>query len=261
MKNLIRTLAATAAAAVGALALTASAGASGMGAQVIGGDPAEEGQFPYLVSLQSGGHFCGGSLIAEDVVLTAAHCVEGSGPGDFTVKHGSVALDSPDMNEYEVADVEVAPDYGQGSRFSWDWALVQLTEPVEGAETVALSDGSVDEGPTFTVAGWGVTDDGGLANEQQFVEVPFVDDQTCSEAYGSSLDPESMVCAGDVENGGVDSCQGDSGGPLVAGEEGSHVLAGIVSWGQGCAEPGYPGVYSQVSSFRDDVENGLARLG
>merc|ERR1712037_618482 len=102
-----------------------------------------------------------------------------------------------------------------------------------------------------TVSGWGTTSEGGsLARVLQKVDVPVVSDEHCRDSYGQSDITESMICAG-LDQGGKDSCQGDSGGPFMCGNQ----LSGVVSWGYGCAEAGYPGVYTQTSYFVDWVNS------
>ena len=114
--------------------------------------------------------------------------------------------------------------------------------PVSGAE--------YEEGTMCTVTGWGTTSEGGqLARTLMKVDVPVVSDARCREAYGENEIADSVICCGYPE-GGKDSCQGDSGGPLMCGP----CLDGIVSWGYGCAQPGFPGVYTQVSYFIDWVK-------
>ena len=105
---------------------------------------------------------------------------------------------------------------------------------------------------TAVVSGWGTLSSGGSAPAKlHSVEVPLVDDAACEEAYGASeIDADSMICAGE---GGKDSCQGDSGGPLTCDGE-AQVHCGIVSWGYGCADPDYPGVYAETANFVDWIE-------
>lgn len=231
-------------------------------AQIIGGQPVEEGQYPWLVGLGSPGEgsaydrqFCGGSVIAEDVILTAAHCVEDSAAEDLVVFSGSIDLESEDVVETAVADLHVAEDYNDPIAMANDWALLKLAEPVD-VEPIALGT-EPTEFETLETAGWGDTGEG-FPPIAQWVEVPFVSDADCEAAYPDEVDAASMLCAGDIENGGVDSCQGDSGGPIMtpAGEE--QVLVGIVSWGYGCAEAGNPGVYGEVADFNDAIEEVLA---
>ncbi|WP_168801531.1 S1 family peptidase [Glycomyces buryatensis] len=241
------------------------------GAMVIGGEEVAEGQYPWLVGVGANStegtpyenQFCGGSVITEDVVLTAAHCVvETEDPAELAVFSGSVDLESEDVVTTEVADVHVAEDYGDPSQFANDWALLKLAEPVD-VEPIGL-DTEAAEFETFEVAGWGLTEDDEYPALARWVEVPFVDDETCAaeDVYGAEIDAASMVCAGDFENGGIDSCSGDSGGPLMGyDEEGVLTLAGIVSWGNGCAEAGYPGVYAEVSAFTETIDEVIAGWG
>ena len=224
--------------------------------KIIGGQPAEDGQFPYIVALADAGdpsfNFCGGQLVAEDVVLTAAHCTEGSAAADIVIRHGSTDITQTDV--YDVTDIYVAEGF-DGSTMVNDWSLIKLAEPITGAETVPLAESDTKDWGTLTVAGWGTTESGSTSQDLLYVDVPYVTDTECSGAYGSEFNADSMICAGDLANGGVDSCQGDSGGPLVSAD---GVLVGIVSWGYGCADAGNPGVYSNVGLLYDDITTKLA---
>lgn len=92
---------------------------------------------------------------------------------------------------------------------------------------------------------------GSLSDILLSVDLPVVSDEECDALNGAGSIVPSMLCAGDTTNGGIDSCQGDSGGPLFTGTGAAAVQHGIVSWGYGCADAQYPGVYSQVSYFLD----------
>nr|WP_255672200.1 serine protease [Glycomyces amatae] len=227
--------------------------------KIIGGQPAEEGQYPWLVGVGSSGEgtpwerqFCGGSVITETVVLTAAHCVEDTtDPDELVVFSGSVDLESDDLVETDVVDLHLAHDFNEPVAFANDWALLLLDEPVD-AEPIEVGT-EPTEFDALEVAGWGNTG-AGFPTVAEWVEVPFVDDEACADAYPGEIDAATMLCAGDLADGGVDSCQGDSGGPIMApGEDGELILAGIVSWGYGCAEPGSPGVYAEVADFNDAI--------
>lgn len=228
--------------------------------QVIGGQPVEEGQYPWLVAIGVSGDadpadrvVCGGSLLTETVVLTAAHCLEDAEPEDLAVFSGSADLYSEALVETAVEDLHLAENFNEPIEFSNDWALLLLDEPV-AAETIEVNHDPEDFG-TLETAGWGLDDAGEFPSVAAWVEVPFVDDDDCADAYPGEFDDETMLCAGDLENGGVDACQGDSGGPLMAVEDdGERILVGIVSWGHGCAEPGSPGVYAQVDDFNDPID-------
>ncbi len=134
-----------------------------------------------------------------------------------------------------------------------DWALVKLAEPIDQPTLKIATDGAYDEG-TFTVAGWGADKEGGSQQRHLLkADVPFVPDSDCQGAY-SELVADEELCAGLLDTGGVDSCQGDSGGPMFRKDDSDEwVQVGIVSWGQGCARPDYPGVYTQVSHFAADI--------
>ena len=224
---------------------------------IVGGHQAEEGEFPFMVRLSMG---CGGALYAENLVLTAAHCVDGTGPNSsITATVGSVDLQSSDAVDYQSDYVYQAPGY---NGYGKDWALIRLSKPVSGAQTLPIAhDTSYDNG-TFTIVGWGATVEGG--GQQRYLmtaEVPFVDDETCNSAYSGELIPDEEICAGLLGQGGIDACQGDSGGPMFrADANGEPVEVGIVSWGIGCARAGYPGVYTQVSTFADDIDEAAASL-
>ncbi|WP_069115291.1 trypsin-like serine protease [Jiangella alba] len=226
--------------------------------KIVGGAPAPEGEYPFVTYLVIDDQFaCGGSLIEPDVILTAAHCVNGSGPTDGIVAHfGSVDLTSPDIQTFTSESVSS----GNISGIPNDWALVQLSEevPAEVATPVDIvSDDSFDASETFRVIGWGATSEGGDASDVLLeVDVPGVSDDECVAAYeaiGIQTSPEVELCAGDLEQGGVDSCQGDSGGPLLVEENGEYLQVGVVSWGEGCARPGIPGVYTQLSAVTDSI--------
>ena len=168
-------------------------------------------------------------------------------------------LDSPDIKEYTSTYVHQSETYPTDNK--GDWALIKLNEPVADVQTIKMAaDGAADEGPNFQIMGWGADSEGG---EQQTklltAEVPYVDDEACQGAY-SNLDPAGELCAGLIDEGGVDTCQGDSGGPMVNLSGGEPVQVGIVSWGEGCARPGKPGVYAQVSNWNADITAALDGL-
>ncbi|MFD0374723.1 MULTISPECIES: serine protease [unclassified Streptomyces] len=245
--------------AVGAVALAAvslqPAGASASPTPVVGGTRAAQGEFPFMVRLSMG---CGGALYTQQIVLTAAHCVNGSGNNtSITATAGVVDLQSSSAIKVKSTKVLQAPGYnGQGK----DWALIKLAKPIN-LPTLKIADTKAYDSGTFTVAGWGAAREGGA--QQRYLlkaTVPFVSDAACQAAYGDSLVPSDEICAG-YDQGGTDTCQGDSGGPMFRRDDtNAWIQVGIVSWGEGCARAGYPGVYSEVSTFAADIRNAAAGL-
>jgi secreted trypsin-like serine protease len=216
--------------------------------EVVGGDLAPAGRFPWMVRLSMG---CGGALIAPRVVLTAGHCVNGTGPDTgIQVTAGVTDLRSDDAVTARSVSVVRAEGF-RGETFGDDWALVQLDRALR-LPALDLAH-TAPTGGNLTVMGWGQTAEGAGHQERRlrYATVPVVPDSTCAKAYrkvGVTLVADESICAG---RHGVDTCQGDSGGPMVRRDSaGRWVQVGIVSWGLGCARTGYPGVYTQISTFR-----------
>ncbi|WP_424214295.1 S1 family peptidase [Streptomyces sp. BI20] len=251
----LKRLLAAGAVTLAALSLQPAAASAGT-APVVGGTRAAQGEFPWMVRLSMG---CGGALYTQQIVLTAAHCVSGSGNNtSITATAGVVDLQSGSAIKVKSTKVLQAPGYnGQGK----DWALIKLAQPIN-LPTLKIADTTRYNTGDFTVAGWGAATEGGA--QQRYLlkaTVPFVTDAACKNAYGTDLVPAEEICAGRLGVGGVDTCQGDSGGPMFRRDDaGAWIQVGIVSWGQGCARPNYPGVYTEVSTFASAIRTAAAGL-
>ena len=244
--------------------------------KVVGGVDVDIKDYPWQIALTSsptGSGFCGGSIIGDSWVLTAAHCVNGDSPSGLYIRAGASASFASGGDSYSVNQIIVHPDY---SGNSFDFALVEINgefaynsnvQKIDLIDANEIAAGVQAGGVMATITGWGTTSSGGsLASVLQMVEAPIVEnDVACGSASDSngnagqypctSLD-ESMICAGDLINGGEDACQGDSGGPLVvrSADNSKWLLIGATSWGYGCADVIYPGVWSKVSYVLDWID-------
>lgn len=238
--------------------------------RIVGGTPAEEGEFPWAVAFlywkASEGRwaqYCGGSLIAPQWVLTAAHCPVSS---NHRALLGRLELAGTGGEVLQIVDVIPHESYDPDTNDS-DISLVKLeAHSVNTPVPLLAREEATAAGEQTTVIGWGHTEEGGSAsNELRKVDVAFVDLDQCKNSY-ENCEPlcgspftvtENMLCAGED---GKDSCQGDSGGGLLVydldekTEEYSYSLAGVVSFGLGCARPEFPGVYTKVSNYQDWIE-------
>jgi secreted trypsin-like serine protease len=235
-------------AALAAPALAAPPSGGGIHPDVVGGTRAAQGEFPWMVRLSMG---CGGALYRPNIVLTAAHCVGATGNNTgITATLGVVDLQDTNRITRTSNYVYRAPGYNGNGK---DWALIRLSSPVTTLPLLPITTTTAYDNGLFTVAGWGAATEGG--SQQRYLlkaEVPFVDDATCQQSY-PDLIPSDEICAG-YPQGGVDTCQGDSGGPMFRPDANNNwIQVGIVSWGNGCARPNFPGVYSQVSTFASAI--------
>jgi trypsin len=262
---------ALAAASAASLALSGQAFAGGtMVEHVVGGAQAPAGGWPSIVALVSPGsdpvtgQFCGGTLIAPTVVLTAAHCVtdaDGSvtRPQDVEALTGTQDLTA---GGERIGVTAVRPHSAfRVDGDPYDAAILILARPsASPAMPYARSgsDGGDLERPG-AIAGWGETSEGSGNYPTALAEaaVTIFPASRCESALGPAFTRGASLCAGAMK-GGVDSCSGDSGGPL---RDGSGVLVGVVSWGIGCARPGLPGVYTRVAALTAWIDRTVAAPG
>nr|XP_012229372.1 PREDICTED: trypsin-like [Linepithema humile] len=237
--------------------------------QVVGGDEASQNAHPYIVSLQWGtssattSHFCAGSILNSQWILTAGHCVQAvPSAGTFLVKAGKHHINIVETTEQTVKVLKsfVHEKY-QGGVGPYDVGLLKLSTPLElNSEVQPIELPEAESEPTgdAILIGWGSTSRSGIPNmpdKLQIVDLHYVDRKTCHEAVerltGSSPVHETNVCTGPL-TGGISACSGDSGGPLVKRYGNKEKITGIVSWGIiPCGTVGAPSVYTKVSKFND----------
>lgn len=248
---------------------------------IVGGSLASAGEYPWQVALVDSsesnpfeGQFCGGTLIAQQWVLTAGHCVEDNGsvvaPSSMDVVLGINNLsDGPTYGDYGqrigVTQIYLYPgfNYGSNDEVNQDAALLRLESAAvlnSLVGTIALASptdtSQVAAGVASTVTGWGATtESGGYPDALREVQVPIVSYAQCAAGYDGmyNLSNAYHLCAG-LAAGGKDSCYGDSGGPLIVPNGTGWLQAGIVSFGEGCARSNYYGIYSRVSYFKSWID-------
>ncbi|XP_043114106.1 transmembrane protease serine 13a isoform X2 [Puntigrus tetrazona] len=226
--------------------------------RIIGGSASQIGQWPWQVSLHYGGsHVCGGSLVAPDFVVSAAHCFQGAmkNSANWRVYVGTISQSALQI-PYLVTKIIVNENYSSNNN-DYDVTLLKLSSPVTFSSIVQpvcfpTFDQTFSDGSECLTSGFGTTQEGSAhaSTILMDVKVNIINTQLCnsSQVYRGAI-TKNMICAGDM-NGGRDSCQGDSGGPLVCKRDDDRwYLVGITSWGAGCGQRQRPGVYSRVTSL------------
>ncbi|MGN6693652.1 MAG: trypsin-like serine protease [Aquihabitans sp.] len=234
--------------------------AEGPSTRIIGGTQAAPGAWPGQVGLLTASQpnnyqaqFCGGTALNRNWVLTAAHCVVDTTAANLDILAGTQSLASGGVR-YRAAEIRVLPGYDADTS-SRDLAVVRVGTPMPESvvgQTIIGQGQAVAGGTIATTVGWGNTVTSGSPSyptELRQVDVAMKTDAQCGAAYGSEYVASTMVCAASA---GKDSCQGDSGGPLYINSGGLKQV-GVVSFGTGCANPSFPGVYTKISSFANWV--------
>eukprot|EP00816_Leptocylindrus_hargravesii_P012987 CAMPEP_0196803422 /NCGR_PEP_ID=MMETSP1362-20130617/2817_1 /TAXON_ID=163516 /ORGANISM="Leptocylindrus danicus, Strain CCMP1856" /LENGTH=628 /DNA_ID=CAMNT_0042174993 /DNA_START=344 /DNA_END=2230 /DNA_ORIENTATION=+ len=225
--------------------------------RIVGGTPVDPpDSYAFYVLLHTNGfYFCGGALIAPTLVLSAAHCAVEYAD---SVMIGRSDVNDPldEFEDIDIVDVFVHPGYNENT-LNNDFAIFKLAK-ASTYQPVELDDGFVefDGGTPLTVMGFGtIYFEGPQSPTLLEAEVGYVTPTDCQEAYKYFAGiTANMLCA---TAPGKDACQGDSGGPLITAD-GRNVLVGVVSWGQDCADPDYPGVYARVSAQYNWIATFLA---
>ncbi|XP_055381914.1 trypsin alpha-3-like [Condylostylus longicornis] len=228
--------------------------------KIVGGQSTSITSVPYQVAITVSGSICGGSLIATNIVLTAAHCVVGRSPSSVTVRAGSNYYN---RNGVLLPVSRILSNYNFNFQtMTHDIAMLKLSRSltasemsIYGIQTIQLQTTIPQDNSLTKVSGYGrLSSQGSLASTLQSVTVTLINWSQCNQRYNWRL-TSTMICAGHF-GGGRDACQGDSGGPLAY--EGK--LLGIVSWGYGCASAMYPGIYTSVPALYGWIQSSTAEM-
>ncbi|AOT07567.1 serine protease [Pseudoalteromonas luteoviolacea] len=229
--------------------------------RIVGGNEAAPYSYPFMGSLYlkksdtNSEFWCGISFIGDNKVLTASHCVANHSADQFIVKFGGHDVtDSAQWQTYQVENMVMHEHYKLRMDYDNDIAVLTLGRPVTNIQPIKLATQDVKNtlvaGDMLRIIGWGkLSEKGALATKLQEVDVPFITNTVCNGAtHYNGLVSDTMICAG-FDEGGKDACQGDSGGPLIVKQNDEWIQLGIASWGNGCAQPNRPGVYTDVASL------------
>ncbi|MBP9709284.1 MAG: serine protease [Oligoflexales bacterium] len=242
---------------------------------IVGGQESNYELRPWMVALVRNSdkaadtQFCGATRISANWILTASHCVSKVKPPNFRAISGVHDLSKiiPKEKIYEIQEIVLHPSYVNRTN-NFDFALLRITPHArDETDQAGIQSGKYlpfvktesKSQINFLTLGWGkLGENKNSSNVLREVEVPLVDDANCKQSYPTLT--ENMICAG-YKLGGKDSCQGDSGGPLVwwDAQKKEWLQMGVVSFGDGCARPNFPGVYSKISKVSQWIQDELTK--
>jgi len=251
--------------------------------KIVGGEVTDEHDYPWQVRLSIGGGLCGGTILSDRWVLTAAHCCQGASSASISI--GDWRMNAADTGEFAVdaKEIIIHPNYPGANDIANDVCLLRtpsLANKVTDGTVYAaacLPTEDYRHGEACHVSGWGTTSSGGSTSNKMrevgmnLMSIPFCNDpaNVKNSMVGATIE-DKEICAGTPDSAsddntlvdaGKDACQGDSGGPLTCVRNGQPVVAGVVSWGFGCAAEGQPGVYANVWHYKQWILETAAEKG